>query len=73
MLRFFRAVQQRVASDREIKMILELSKNSNNSEALKACTKLVEQYPYDAQIRHRLAILQQAMGQEIHLPDITPR
>lgn len=73
MFKFFQAVQQRIASDRALKHVIQLSKDSNKPEALKKCTELVEKYPYDVQIRHRLAMLQKEMGQEIHLPNIIPK
>lgn len=72
MFKFFKAIQQRIASDQALKNIVQLSKTGNKPEALKQCTKLVEQYPYDVQIRHRLATLQRDLGQEIRLPNITP-
>ncbi len=72
MLRFFRQVSKRLESDRAFRRILEFSKNGQQADALKECTKLVEEYPYDVQIRHRLVMLQREMGEEIHLPNIMP-
>ena len=61
---------KRIYSDRTLRLIIDLSKQGNNAEALKKCTELVNQYPYDSQIRHRLAMIQKEMGQEILLPNI---
>lgn len=70
MFRLFNHFVRRLESDRTLKMVIKLNKQGNNIEALKKCTDLVNQYPYDVQIRHRLAMLQREMGQEIQLPNI---
>ena len=73
MLRLFGNVVKRVESDRILAKVIELNKSGQNLEALSMCEELVKQYPFDVQIRHRLALLQKETGQEIHLPDITPK
>ena len=73
MLRFFRHVSKRLESDRALKRIVEFSKNGQQADALRECTKLVEEHPFDVQIRHRLVMLQREMGEEIHLPDSKPQ
>lgn len=72
MFKLFGSFCKRIESDKTLKLVVMLTKDGKNAEALKKCSELVEQYPYDVQIRHGLAMIQKEMGQEIKLPDISP-
>ena len=70
MYRFISGIQRKIIADRTFKEVIELSKQGKQVDALKICTVLVNQYPYDVQYRHKLALLQTELGKEIVLPKI---
>ena len=71
MFRFFGAVGKKWRSESAFGRALVLSKQGDKLGALKICEKLVEQYPYEVQFRHRLTLLQKELNQEIDLPSIS--
>jgi len=74
MMRFFNGLKQKINSGHTLKLIIDLSHNEKDKpRALKMCAELVEQHPFNVQIRHILACLQQDMGLEIDLPDIASK
>lgn len=71
MINFFKNLQKRIDSQKTLKLVYDLSRNEKDKpRALNLCQQLVNEYPYDMQIRRTLASLQEEMGQPINLPHI---
>jgi hypothetical protein len=71
MMNFFKNIQKRIDSQKTLKLIYDLRRNEKDKpKALDICQRLVNEYPYDMQIRNTLASLQEEMGQPIRLPHI---
>ena len=71
MINFFKNLQKRLDSQKTLKLVYDLSRNEKDKpRALDICQRLVNEYPYDMQIRRTLASLQEDMGLPINLPHI---
>lgn len=71
MLRAFQYYGKILSSEKVFKKVLDLRKTGHNDEALRLCTKLVEENPKEVFYRHQLVVLQQEMGLPIKVPSIS--
>ena len=69
----FPSTAKKMDADQMFEKVQHCHKNGNLEEASKLCSILVSEYPYNVYYRKELVLLQSTLGQEISLPDITPR